>query len=111
MIEAGVAIARATDFNPGSSPTPSIPMVLSLACTQMGMVPAEALTAVTVNAAYTLGLGDRVGSLQAGKDADFVIHDCADYREIAYFFGLEHAHAVYAAGREVFNRSGRAATK
>jgi len=104
MIEAGLAIVLATDFNPGSSPTPSIPMMLSLACTQMGMVPAEALSAVTVNAAYSLGLGDRVGSLQAGKDADFVIHDCADYREIAYFFGIEHAQATYTKGAKVIAR-------
>jgi len=108
MIEAGLAIVLATDFNPGSSPTPSIPMMLSLACTQMGMVPAEALSAVTVNAAYSLGLGDRVGSLQAGKDADFVIHDCADYREIAYFFGLEHAQATYTKGGKVI--AGRSQT-
>src|SRR4029077_10564795 len=101
MIEAGLAVVLATDFNPGSSPTPSIPMVLSLACTQMKMSPAEALTAVTVNAAYSLGLGDRIGSLQTGKDADFVIHDCADCREIAYFFGLEHAKATYCKGAKV----------
>ena len=71
------------------------------------MTPAEAVTAATVNAAYSLGRGDRVGSLEAGKRADFVIHDCGDYRELAYFFGVEHAHAVYVAGREVFSR-GRA---
>ena len=98
MIEAGLAVVLATDFNPGSSPTPSIPMILSLACTHMKMSPAESLTAATINAAYSLGLGERIGSLQIGKDADFVVHDCKDYRELAYFFGLEHAVATYSKG-------------
>ena len=88
MIEAGLAIVLATDFNPGSSPTPSMPMVLSLACTQMKMSPAEAITASTVNAAYSLNRGDRIGSLEPGKLANFVIFDCEDYRELAYWFGM-----------------------
>ena len=104
MIEAGLAVVLATDFNPGSSPTPSMPMILSLASTHLKMTPAEALTAVTVNAAYSLGRGQERGSLEAGKRADFVIHDCADYREIAYFFGVEHAYATYVGGHEVFRR-------
>ncbi len=106
MIGAGLAVVLATDFNPGSSPTPSMPMVLSLATTRMKMAPAEALTAATVNAAYSLGRGDEIGSLEAGKRADFVIHDCDDYREVAYFFGVEHAHSVYINGRPAFRRSG-----
>jgi imidazolonepropionase len=101
MIDAGLAVVLATDFNPGSSPTPSMPMVLSLASTHMKMTPAESLVAATVNAAYSLGRGDEVGTLEAGKRADFVIHDCADYREVAYFFGIEHAHAVYVDGQAV----------
>jgi imidazolonepropionase len=105
MIDAGLAVVLATDFNPGSSPTPSIPMVLSLACTQMKMTPAEALTAATINAAYSLGRGDEIGSLEKGKRADFVIHDCEDYRELAYFFGVEHASEVYASGRLAFSRN------
>ena len=104
MIDAGLAVVLATDFNPGSSPTPSMPLVLSLASTQMKMTPAESLTAATVNAAYSLARGHETGSLDAGKRADFVVHDCADYRELAYFFGVEHAHAVYVGGREVFRR-------
>src|SRR6266850_2071187 len=104
MIEAGLAIVLATDFNPGSSPTPSMPMVLSLACTQMKMSPAEAVTASTINAAYTLNRGDQIGSLEGGKLADFVIHDCEDYRELAYFFGVEHPWMVYAGGRSAYER-------
>ena len=98
MIDGGLAVVLATDFNPGSSPTPSMTMVLSLACTQMKMTPAETITAATINAAYSLGRGDEVGSLEKGKRADFVIHDCSDYRELPYFFGLEHPWRVYASG-------------
>jgi imidazolonepropionase len=101
MIDAGLAVVLATDFNPGSSPTPSMPMVLSLASTHLKMTPAESITAATINAAYSLGRGDALGSLEKGKRADFVIHDCADYREVAYFFGVEHTHRVYVDGREV----------
>jgi imidazolonepropionase len=98
MIELGMPVVVATDFNPGSSPTASMPMVLSLACTQMKMTPAEALTAASVNAAYSLGRGGEAGSLEPGKRADFAIHDAQDYREIPYFFGRETARAVYLAG-------------
>ncbi len=105
MIAAGLAVVLATDFNPGSSPTPAMLTVLSLACTQMKLTPAEAITCATINAAYSLKRGTQTGSLEAGKRADFVLHDCADYRELAYFFGVEHAHAVYVAGREVFRRT------
>ncbi len=104
MIDAGLAVVLATDFNPGSSPTPSIPMILSLAATQMKMSPAEAISATTVNAAYSLGRGDKIGSLEAGKIADFVIHDCDDYRQLGYFYGIEHPWKVYAGGRLVHQR-------
>ncbi len=87
MIHAGLAVVLATDFNPGSSPTTSMSMVLSLACTQMKMTPAESILASTVNAAYSLGLGSSIGSLEPGKVADFVVQDAEDYREIPYFFG------------------------
>ena len=100
MIAAGLAVVLATDFNPGSSPTPSMTMVLSLAATQMKMTPAEAISAATINAAYSLNRGNKIGSLEPGKIADFVIHDCADYRELAYFFGIEHAWKVFSGGRE-----------
>ncbi|MEO7971123.1 MAG: imidazolonepropionase [bacterium] len=105
MIEAGLAIILATDFNPGSSPTPSMPMVLSLAATHMKMTLAESVTATTINAAYSLNRGDQIGSLEKGKVADFVIHDCDDYRDLAYFFGVEHPWRVYAGGRQAFARS------
>jgi imidazolonepropionase len=100
MMEAGLAVVLATDFNPGSSPTPSMPMILSLACTQMKMSPAEAITASTINAAYSLGRGDKVGSLEPGKVANFAIFDCEDYRELAYWFGFLQAHSVYIEGKK-----------
>jgi imidazolonepropionase len=99
MIDAGLAVVLATDFNPGSSPTPSMSIILSLAATHMKMTPAEAITAVTINAAYSLNRGDQLGSLEPGKIADFVIHDCTDYRELAYFFGIQHAWQVYCSGK------------
>jgi imidazolonepropionase len=104
MIEAGLAIVLATDFNPGSSPTPSMPMVLSLACTQMKMSPAEAITASTVNAAYSLNRGDKIGCLEPGKLANFVIFDCENYGELAYWFGMPQTHSVYVRGHCVLNR-------
>ena len=101
MIDAGLGVVLATDFNPGSSPVPSMPLILTLACTQMKMTPAEALTAATINAACSLDRADRIGSLEPGKRADFVIHDCSDYREIAYFAGVQHPVAVYVNGQRV----------
>jgi len=105
MIEAGLAVVIATDFNPGSSPTPSMPMVLSLACTQMKMSPAEAITASTINPAYSLNRGDNIGSLEIGKLANFSIFDCEDYREIAYWFGFPPMDSVYVRGECVVSRA------
>jgi imidazolonepropionase len=102
MIEAGLAVVVATDFNPGSSPTPSMPMILSLATTQMKMTPAESVTAATINAAYSLNRGDQIGSLEIGKLANFVLYDCEDYRELAYYFGVSRTHSVYVRGERVF---------
>jgi imidazolonepropionase len=86
LIDAGVAVALATDYNPGSSPTPSMPFVLSLACTHMKMLPAEAISAATMNGAWAQRLHDRKGSIEPGKDADLAIFNADDYREIAYYF-------------------------
>ena len=101
MIDAGLAVVIATDFNPGSSPTPSMAMILSLACTQMKMSPSEAITASTINSAYSLSRGDKIGSLEIGKLANFSILDCEDYREIAYWFGFPQTHSVYVRGRKI----------
>ena len=86
LIDAGVPVALATDYNPGSSPTPSMPFVLSLACTHMKMSPAEAISAATINGAWALRLGERKGSIEPGKDADLAVFEADDYREIPYWF-------------------------
>ena len=101
MIDAGMPVVLATDFNPGSSPTTSMPMVLNLASTQMRMTPAEAITAATINAAFSLNLDHDRGSLESGKRADFVVWDCQDYREIAYWLGASLVHSVYVEGKRV----------
>ena len=90
LIESGVAVALATDYNPGSSPTLSMAMAMSLACTHMKMSPAEAMAAATINGAWALRLADRKGSVEAGKDADLAVFDVSDYREIPYWFGANH---------------------
>jgi len=90
FIEAGAAVALATDYNPGSSPTLSMPMAMSLACTHMKMSPAEAIAAATVNGAWALCMADRKGTVEAGKDADLAVFDVGDYREIPYWFGANH---------------------
>lgn len=89
LIDAGVPVALASDFNPGSSPTPSMPFVLSLACTHMKMSPAEAISAATINGAWALRLQDRKGSIEPGKDADFAVFEVEDYREISYWFASD----------------------
>ncbi len=103
MIELGLAIVLATDFNPGSSPIVSMPFIISLACLQMGLSPAEALTATTINAAWSLGLGNRTGSLETGKQADLLIHEFGDYRELAYYIAAPARPRVFIAGREVMH--------
>ena len=90
FIDAGVPVALATDYNPGTSPTISMPMAMSLACTHMKMSPAEALAAATINGAYALRIAGQKGSIEPGKDADLGIFDVKDYREIPYWFGANH---------------------
>jgi imidazolonepropionase len=90
LIDGGAAVALATDYNPGSSPTASMPFVLSLACTHLKMSPAEAISAATVNGAWALRLQERKGSIEPGKDADLAVFDVEDYREIAYWVASNH---------------------
>lgn len=98
LVDAGVAVALATDFNPGSSPTTSMPFVLSLACTQMEVSPAEAIAAATINGAWALGLQNSKGSIETGKDADLAIFDVPDYREIPYWTAVNRCEKVIASG-------------
>lgn len=100
MVERGVAIALATDFNPGSSPSESMPMMISIACSHMGLSPAEAITAATYNAACAIAREAVVGSLDVGKRADFLILRCDDYREIPYHFGVNPVDRVFIQGDE-----------
>jgi imidazolonepropionase len=99
LIDMGVPVALATDYNPGTSPTPSMAFVMSLACTHMKMSPAEAIAAATINAACALGLQARKGSVEAGKDADLVVFDLEDYREIAYWFAWNRCDEMVVAGQ------------
>jgi imidazolonepropionase len=98
LIEAGVAVALATDYNPGTAPTPSMPFVLSAACTHMKMSPAEAIIAATYNGACALRLQSRKGSLEPGKDADIAVFDASDYRELAYWFGVNRCWKTWRKG-------------
>lgn len=98
LIEAGAAVALATDFNPGTSPTYNMQMVLALACTQMRMTPAEALAAATYNGAHALGIAGQVGSIEAGKQADLLLMDVSDYREIPYHFGVNQVELTFKRG-------------
>ncbi|MEW5956670.1 MAG: amidohydrolase family protein, partial [Chloroflexota bacterium] len=99
MVDAGVALALATDLNPGSAPCPSLPLVMAMACRYQRLRPAEALNAVTINAAYAVGQGDRLGSLAVGKQADLLIVAAPDYRHLAYQFGLNLVEQVIKRGR------------
>lgn len=104
LIEEGAIVALATDFNPGTSPTLSMAMILSLACTQMRMTPAEAVAAATINAAYSLGRQETIGSLEVGKFADIAVFDVADYREIPYYFGVNHCVLTMKRGDVIYSR-------
>ena len=104
LIDAGAIVALATDYNPGTSPTVSMPMVLSLACTQLRMTPAEAITAATINSAYALNRDDRMGSLEVGKQADLAVFEVEDYREIPYYFGMQRCWMTIKNGRIIHMR-------
>jgi len=104
LIDAGVAVALATDYNPGSSPTASMPFVLSLACTHLKMSPAEAISATTINGAWSLRLQERKGSIEPGKDADLAVFDVADYRETAYWVASNRCAFSVLNGRVAASR-------
>ncbi|MEK5484764.1 MULTISPECIES: imidazolonepropionase [Lysinibacillus] len=101
MIDEGVPVAISTDFNPGSSPTMSLPFIMNLACMHMGMTLEEVLTATTINAAYALNRGEQIGSLEANKKADVLILDVANYKQLQYFYGMNHTHTVIKNGQVV----------
>jgi imidazolonepropionase len=102
LIDAGAAVALASDCNPGTCPSENLPLAGTMACTQMGLLPAEALTALTLNAAAAVGRVDRLGTLEPGKQADFVVCDVPDYRHLFYHYGVRHVERVYKRGRRVF---------
>jgi imidazolonepropionase len=105
LIDAGAIIGLATDFNPGTSPTLNMSVILSLACTQLRMSPAEAIAATTINPAYSLRVHDRIGSLEVGKYADIAAFDVADYREIPYYFGVNLCSLTMKRGAIIHSRN------
>ena len=103
LIDGGATVALASDCNPGTCPTENLPLVGTMACTQMGLLPAEALTGLTLNAAAAVGRGDRLGSITPGKQADLVVCSVPDYRQIFYHFGVSHVRRIFKRGRAVFS--------
>lgn len=101
MLKAGVPIALATDFNPGTCPTESMQMVLTMAWQSLGLSPAQALAAATINSAHAIGVADRVGSLEAGKQADIVVYDAPNLDFVAYHFGVNLVQHVFKGGKQV----------
>jgi imidazolonepropionase len=106
FIDAGVPVALGTDFNPGTSPAPSLPLVMTAACLEMGLSPSEALSAVTINAAHALGGGDRYGSIEPEKQADLVVWRVASVDELPYWVGADLVQAVVKGGRIVYRHGG-----
>jgi imidazolonepropionase len=104
LIDQGAAVALATDFNPVTSPTCNMQMMMSLACARMRMTPAEAVSAATINGAHAVGEGDRVGSLEAGKSADLTLFDASDYREIPFHFGVNLVAMTIKRGAVLYRR-------
>ena len=101
LIDAGCSIALSTDYNPGSAPSPSQPMTMAIACRYQKLLPAEAMNAATINAAYSIGLARQFGSIEVGKSADVLVCDTSDYRQLAYEFGGNLVHRIFKAGRDV----------
>lgn len=99
LIDEGIPVALATDFNPGTSPTLNMQMIISLACTQMHMTPAEAICAATINGAYAIDVGDKIGSIEIGKQADIIMMDMHDYRLIPYYYGMTHCSMAIKKGK------------
>ena len=104
MVDLGLPVAIATDFNPGSSPTRSMPLVMTFACVRYGLTAAQALTAATVNSAHALGAGRRFGRLRRGYDADLVAFDLPSLRHLPYVFGENFVAVVVKGGRVVVDR-------
>ena len=104
FIDAGIPVALATDLNPGTSPTLSLPLVMSIACLEMGLTPAEALVGVTINAAHSVGLGAEIGSIEPGKQADLVVWDVPSVEQLPYWLGARPARVVVKCGRVVYER-------
>ena len=105
MIEKGVSVALATDVNPGSSMTESLPLVMTMGCTMLKMLPREVIRAVTVHAAKALGREREIGRLEVGKKADIVLFDIPNYRYLPYHFGVDHVEWVIKSGSVVYRRS------
>lgn len=101
MVDSGVPVAISTDFNPGSSPTISLPFIQNLACMNMGMTMEEVLCATTINAAHAIKRADQVGTLEKGKQADVLILDVPNYKQLQYFYGMNHTDTVIKAGNVV----------
>lgn len=105
LIDQGVAVAIATNYNPETCPSHNMQMIISLACSKMNMTPAEAISAATINGAHALGMGQQIGSIEVGKQADLVILDVSDYREIPYHFGVNLVRTTIKKGRPIYNAS------
>jgi len=105
LIHSGAAVALATDYNPGSSPTNSMQFVVAAACSQMHLSPAEAVNAATINAAFAVGRADEVGSIEEGKKADMVVYDVGDYRDIAARPGVNHTCIVIKDGKVTWRKN------
>lgn len=105
LIDSGARVALASDFNPGSCFCPNMQLVISIACSRMQIRPAEAIAAATINGAYSLGIGDRVGSIEPGKQADLALFDLTDYRQLPYYFGVNNCFAVIKKGKLVYRKS------